>query len=158
MFYKTSPDSATGKMLISMNESMNSATDSAIELTEELGGCGSMVGHWCVSGGISTILFDKDRIPENWKSVRDGFMPKNNNKIGKAIHRKISMLPVVSFSDLNACVGLKSGFGHIGYRIHDNNILYTVGEKLLIQSNYDKPDDCTEITRTEFNQLFLSDQ
>jgi hypothetical protein len=71
-------------------------------------------------------------------------------KAGKELQKKINSLPTVYKGDANQCIGFSSVLCHIGVNFsNEKYVLYNTGDDW----NCPIPEDCSEITVTEYNQL-----
>jgi hypothetical protein len=92
-----------------------------------------------------------------WKSSGYGpneWMPKLSTKEGKAIMAEINALPIVDIDELNAVVGYEGNHfksSHIGFS-YENKAYY--GFILSDKWEVTPPDDCEEITASEYKKLF----
>ena len=67
-----------------------------------------------------------------------------------SIYNKIKDLPAVTEGELNKCVGFVDSFKSIGfYSLNKEYFLFSLADEW----EFECPDDCTEITLTEFKQL-----
>ena len=94
-------------------------------------------------------MFNDESDPNIWKKCRKGYWPKAN-KLGTAINFEFANLPKVSYKELNAIVGFNSTFKHIGYTRNENDY---VGFAILSEWIVDIPNDCEEITGSEYEEL-----
>ena len=152
MKYKTLKSSETGKKFSLIYEKSCKAHDETVALSEELNFETCRIGYWCAYGGISCVMFEETPDKNIWKSEKDGYTPKLNNKVGKEIAEKFNQITSVSYDELNQCIGYDGApWKHIG--VNFNNKLW-VGFETDEKWKVKVPKDCEEITITEYNQLF----
>jgi len=152
MKFKTLRTSETGKKFANVDAKMKECFEAAKALIDELGAKQWRGAYWVAAGGISSLFFPKGfEIPSYYKKQDDGYSPKRSLKKGKEIHAKIKALPTVSIKELNACIGFdEKMFKTIGFNTaNPAYYLFSVEEEW----NCTIPDDCEEITTTEYNKL-----
>ncbi len=154
MYFKTKRDTQTGLNLCKIEEKANKAFKETKELAKEIGFKSWREGYWQAFGGISCVHFDSEPDSKVWKKQEDGFMPKLNNKKGKEIAKKIDNLTSVDYFELNESVGFGGApFKKIGVNFNNNDfVAFSVDEKW----DFKIPDDCVEITTSEYKNLFSS--
>lgn len=152
MKFKTKRTSETGKKFLELEKELRAAKEATLQFIDEIGAEAYRPGYFSLQGGIGEIYFPKGyEIPKYFKKSRwDGYVPNLKYKQGKILQAKINKLPTVRWDKANACIGYEAIDSHIGYSFqHPDYILYTTKEKW----NCPTPDDCEEITTTEFNEL-----
>lgn len=154
MKFKTKKTSETGKKFMAVKERADSCFAAARELNAEVG-AEQWRGTYAVFGGISAFMFNNDYVAPKWmkKIGKNEYKPLGNRKEGKALQAKMDALPVVTRRQLNICIGFNDRLSTIGFDWeNDEYALFHISEKWGIKI----PDDCTEITTTEYNQLAKS--
>lgn len=152
MYYKISKESETGQKLTAVLEKMKEAHYAIVELSEKMGFNKWRSPESTVKGGIDVVYFPKNKRPKSigWNHNEDGSSyPNRRYKAGKNIAKMFQNLPRVSRWELNQAVGLDSAFNQIGF--HPINDLYVVN--IDEKWNHTMPEDCIEITVTEFKSL-----
>ena len=152
MYFKTLRSSQTGENFKKVESKAGQAFDEQKSLSEELNFKSWREGWWQAFGGISCVHFENKPDSKLWKKKEDGYMPKLNSKAGKELQKKIDNLTSVSYDELNQCVGFDGApWKHIGVNFdNDEYFGFEVGESW----DFKIPEDCTEITTTEYRRLF----
>lgn len=153
MKFKTLRTSETGKKFQEIEAKMDLVSQAVKVLANELGVEKWRPDRWAAFGGMEFVYF-KDEInpdPKIWKEGCGGLQPKRNTKGGKVIYEKMKSLPVVTRHELNKCIGFEEApFKTIGASFnHPEYILFNLRDDWKC----DIPDDCEEITVTEYKQL-----
>jgi hypothetical protein len=102
-------------------------------------------------GGIIKCFFSDQPDMKIWKKVENGYFPRSNTKKGKEIIKKLNELPILSNTELNSVIGWDEEINAIGFNHGFNSNYY--GFITDVSWKIDIPDDCTEITVTEYNSL-----
>mgnify|MGYP006444623869 CR=1 FL=1 len=154
MYFKTFRISDTGKKFKKVEEKASKAFEDQKLLADELGFKSWREGYWQAFGGISCVHFDNEPDAKLWKKNLDGYLPKLNTKAGKELQKKFDDLTSVSYDELNKCVGFDGApFKHIGVNFNHKNFYgFAVGDDW----DFKVPEDCEEITLTEYKYLFKS--
>lgn len=154
MYFKTKKTSETGSNFTAMCEKKDESFKAAKALAKEVGMQSWRGGYWMAFGGMSSCIFKEKPDSKIWgKSQVEGeYYPKRNSKAGKAMYKRIEDLPTVSKGDLNACIGFKEPyFKTIGFSSsNDSYFGFEVGDDWNVKI----PNDCVEITKTEYDKLF----
>tara|TARA_R110000796_G_scaffold236610_1_gene356104 strand:+ start:109 stop:579 length:471 start_codon:yes stop_codon:yes gene_type:complete len=155
MKFKTLKTTETGKKFTALFEKSKIAKQDAKDFSNKYGFSKYRGGYWCCFGGISSCLDFKETPDKKiWgKGAEKGeFMPKGNSKIGKSIQKEIDDLTVVTGEELNECIGVeKEPFHTIGFTFNNDEYYgFIVGENW----DFKIPEDCEEITVSEYNKLF----
>lgn len=161
MNFITHRDSKTGKALSEIIEKGHECNKAAIELSEELGAIQFRPGYWCAYGGITSLVFEEGKYPDpkHWKQTfeKNEFMPKKNTKEGKALSKKINELPAVVWRELNAGIGWNERFSCIGLNYNVSYIGIKIEEAWIEKKGLVMPEDCKEVTVTEYKTIFQQD-
>lgn len=153
MKFKTLKTSETGKKFAEIVKLRTETQEAAREIAKEMGFNRWYGSRFAVWGGISKIIFDTDPDISIWKKEGDAFSPRRNIKEGKKIAQRLDALPVVTVDQLNQCVGYDGApFNTIGFCSLTNPVYY--GFSLADDWKFEKPEDCEEITVSEYNELF----
>lgn len=156
MFYITKQETETGKQFTKLLAKAEIAINCQKSISTKYGFKayrGAFISIW---GGLSSCLdFDKQLDKSVWgKGVEKGeFFPKKSSKLGKEILKEIAAMPCVTISDLNHCIGYHEGppFRRIGFSFNNDGVYgFTVGREWMVEI----PDDCIEVTETEYHNLF----
>lgn len=156
MYFKTAKDSETGKKFAEVYERGREAHEARERLLEELmekfpamTGKFREPGGFIIWGGIYSIVFSEEPDPNVWlKGEENEYMPLETDE-GSEIAEKIHNLPVVKYTEINACldhydnknvVGFKGGKEHFGFEIHP-------------EWGIEIPEDCQEILYSEYEKL-----
>lgn len=152
MKFKTLKSSITGQKFEAVNKKAKQAHKETVELSKKIGFEQWRIGYWCAYGGISCVMFKSIPDEKLWKKEKDGYAPKLNVKAGKEIRKLFDEVTSVSYDELNQCIGFDGApWKHIGVSFdNDEWIGFEVDEKW----NVNIPKDCTEVTTTEYNNLF----
>jgi hypothetical protein len=156
MRYITKKDSETGKKFLEVKKKMDEAQKAQRALALELGAKEWREGYFVRFGGISSLIFpDPEQVDKKvWKNVnkvKDEWMPRLTNKVGRAIHERIDNLPVVTSLDLNKCIGFNDKFKGIGVDFNNEEYISYITQP---EWNAPVPEDCEEITYTRYNEMF----
>lgn len=172
MYFKTDKNSATGAKFTALVEKMKEAREAQIKLLEPLNVTEWNSSAFYIAGGeISSIVTQTPPDPKQWVpfKMENRYAPNKRTKAGKELLAQMDKLPRVNRSDLNACVGWNQRWSCIGFAIGENHYGFIVNEKYIVlgpplaikcgayqedERNNPIPDDCTEITFTEYNTLF----
>lgn len=156
LYYKTRRTSETGLKFQEIEKREEECHAAVIALGNELGFSRWRPGYWSAFGGISSCIFPEGVTPDPkvWKKVNgDEYMPKFSCKEGKKLNQKFDVLPRIRREELNRCIGFdeESPFYCIGFAF-TNETYYG----FIVGQNWDCkiPDDCTEITFTEYQTSF----
>lgn len=161
LFYITEKTSKTGLKFQLVSDKMNKAHLEQIELSEKYGfdrikANSSVV--YCY-GGISACSGFKEVPNEDiWKRVWfDGdYMPNEKSKEGKLIQLEFDKLTLVRSEELNQCIGFDGApFQTIGFSYGSKNDKY-FGFKIFDNFDCQVPKDCKVISKSEYNELFIS--
>lgn len=159
MKFKTKRSSETGKKFAVVEKKADECLKAQKELAKKIGYYSWRGSYACTFGGVSSVIFKDHRSVNKvlWKNVNKSvleWMPRLNNKEGKAIYEKMLALPRVSGHELNTCIDFNgSPFKTIGVSfLNKTYIGFEVSEDWKVKI----PSDCEEITTTEYNKLFHS--
>lgn len=155
MYFKTKRTSATGKKFQTLMQKRAKVLEAQNKLSKKYGFEAYRQGYWNVWGGISSCAkFKETPNPKNWKkgATAGEYMPSLRSKVGKKINEDFENLPTISFQELNACVGLSKKMGHIGFSGEKNPDYF--GFSVNNKWDFEVPDDCTEITYSEYKEIF----
>jgi len=153
MKFKTLKTSETGIKFQKVVEKKELAFEEAKKLSDEIGFEQWRPDRWVAFGGVEFVYF-KDKVnPDQkiWKDTGHGLQPKGNTKAGKEIQEKFKNLTVVDKDDLNQCIGFNGApFKCIGFSYQNPDyFLFSIDESWKCQI----PDDCQEITVSEYREL-----
>ncbi len=154
-YYITKQTSTTGKKFKAVSNDLDAAFKAQKEMSKEIGFQRWRSSIFKLGGGISSVIFDEKPNTKLWRNVNGSnneWMPKLNNKEGKAIYERFKLLPKVRETALNDCIGWKGDFvNRIGFA-RNNKTHY--GFYVDGQYKMKIPKDCKEITATEYKKLF----
>lgn len=155
IYYITEKSSQTGLKMQKLMFKLKSCRKAAKDFAEKYGF--EEYTHSCVRiGGIyQCCSFNKTPDPKIWKkSSRKGcYKPRKNTKAGQKVLDEMERLPSISTRILNEIIGYMDGFPNnsIGYDTNSENyfgFILKIGWKIV------KPEDCVEVTATEYFNLF----
>jgi hypothetical protein len=154
MFYKTEKSSDTGKKFAEILIKSDLVFEAQKSMCEKYGFKEYRPAYWCVWGGFSSCIFKNPPNIKLWKNVhgeKNEWMPRLTSKEGKQIQAEFSAMPKVQSHELNMCIGFNGApFKTIGFTHCDTHFGFTVGESWKVKI----PEDCTEITKSEYDRLF----
>lgn len=157
MYFKTAKDSDTGKKLAAVYEKGVDAWHKREELLGELmekypGMTGRFwdKGGNTVWGGISTVEFAEDPKSDFWVNIQNKeYIPLESTEEGEAVAKQIAELPVVNYPEINACINYNNPKDVVGFRVGKDYF----GLEIDPAWNHKMPEDCQEITYSEFANL-----
>lgn len=155
IYFKTLRTSETGLKFQEIEKREEECRNAVIALSDELGFESWRPVYWSAYGGVSACIFPDGVTPDLkiWKKVNgDEYMPRLNCKDGKELNKKFEALPRVSIDELNMCIGFGGApFKTIGFASNnETHIGFIVGANWGCKI----PNDCTEVTYTEYQTLF----
>ena len=156
MRFITKKTSETGKKFADFEKRCEEANKASLDFIKQFGAERFRPGWGCLAGGITSIEMGENPDPKIWrKSFKDTqgeYYPKGNIKAGRELIKQIEALPIVTFKDLNDCVGYYGGlFSHMGFNpTNDQYYGFFMDDK----KDFTPPSDCEEITMTKWNELF----
>lgn len=156
MYFITKRDSETGKKFQVVEKIYNESWDAQVAMSEKYGFKSWRFAPPAFMGTIvSCSGFSEKPNPKVWRKTHYGdneFYPSKASKIGLAIIKDFDAIPKVSANDINMCIGFKGGPQRtLGVCFKNTEyIAFSADEdwKIII------PNDCEEITVTQFNQMF----
>lgn len=158
MYFKTKKDSNTGLKFQVVFDKMQLALKEQKEIAHKYGFNQWRDDYHVVSGGISSVVFPNEILLDSkvWKKMKlkycdNEFYPKASSKLGKEIIKQFNNLIKVSTNELNDCIGFKKNFCHIGFESNNDEYFGFSGKE---EWNMIIPEDCVEITTSEWNKLF----
>jgi hypothetical protein len=159
MYYITEKSSVTGRKFQALRRKLNAALQAQKVFARKYGFHEWRGATWCCGGGLSSCgKFDTVPDPKIWgKGTEQGeYYPKASSLAGKAILEEMKQLPRVKFTDVNACIGFDGGIGdQIGFNATNKRFIGIIlREEWVIKM----PEDCTEVTRTRYLELFPEQQ
>jgi len=148
---KTSP---TGQKLQAIIDECNACQRASSDLSNQLGGSAYRRGSFVLAGGISAISFKETPGGNHWiyRPQYDDYVPNRRTKKGKEIYNQFKNLPSITPKPLNAIFNLNEWFNHPGVTTSKDAFGLTIKDEWIDQITI--PDDCVEITVTQFNQEF----
>lgn len=152
MRYITSKDSETGMKFNAIADKRDQIYGAIEVILDELGIDEYRQGYWTAIGGISSLVYPKDKeVPTYLKKVvNNEYMPKLNTKKGKQLQARIDALPLVSNIELNSCIGFQNRFSTVGVKFnHPKWYIFEVDENWDVEV----PIDCEEITKERYKEL-----
>lgn len=156
MYFKTPKDSDTGQKAADVyrrgKEAWDARRDLIVDLMKEFP---TMTGEFrepgglIVWGGLFSIMFSEEPDENIWIKVDEGeYMPLETEE-GKEIAEKVYTLPVVKYTELNACLNHHDAKHVIGFKVGEDYFGFEVNPKWGVKI----PSDCQEITYSEFANL-----
>lgn len=159
MFFITSKASKTGNKFSKISKLRKDCFEAQKVFSKKYGFGSWRQAMWSVFGGMSSCCDFKSK-PDSrlWKVVEGNeYFPKKNCKEAKVIYDEIKALPKVSINELNECIGFVDGFPFKTIGFAENNDEY-FGFQVKSEWNVEIPEDCKEVTETEYNKLFKINQ
>lgn len=176
MFYITEKDSTTGKKFSEYLQKKESAIKSAEQLSRDFGAedYATYAPHTknFGGGGIYCVFFPEGTKVDKkvWKEDKTykfqrspthkqwdtNWTPKETSLKGKEIKEKINALPMITERDLNACVGWNESVNHVDLSISENHYGISVSQIFIERKSNPlvMPEDCKEVTYSEFKDVF----
>ncbi len=160
IYFKTPKISETGKKFQALIDKAMTIREAINKFCKEQGGTGSYVhtNMYAFGTDVIAIEFLENPDPKIWKKNKQHkgfFAPRMNSKQGKEIYEKMSSLPKIETEELNAIIGVKESFlTTIGYATTNKEYFGFQTEHDRVESTTDIPNDCQEITFTEYENLF----
>lgn len=157
LYYKTDLISKTGSKFSEIYNRGNAAREACILLAKKYGFESCRQSRTSYQGGISSFYKPgKSTDLTHWKQNKNypnEFYPKRNTKEGLEIIKEIEMLPVVDIDELNNIIGYDTrGWksSSIGFNLSKDYYGFVVFAKWECVI----PDDCVEITGSEYARIF----
>lgn len=154
MYYITKKDSETGKKFQALYQKMKEIRKKQKEIADKFNLSCWAEKHFQIAGQFRLVSFKEgEKIDlKNWKKYGGEFyLPKLSTKKGKEIQAEFDNIPIVSWEDLNACVGIKESRFHIGFRFNNDTYFgFTAKEEWGVEV----PSDCEEITLAKWKEIF----
>lgn len=105
---------------------------------------------------ISKVIFNPEKKVNKkiWKYVKGSdneYVPRMDTPEGRIVEEKISKTPILTFYDMNMCIGFDDEFKSIG--LQSENPDYW---GIIVKEDWDikMPLDCEEVTTSKFNEMF----
>jgi hypothetical protein len=153
MKYITKRTSETGKKFEEIEIRRKKIQDNIEKLGDKLG-----FRFYCYDSlsviGISAAQFDKEpdmTVYKKEKGTRNVYSPRFRNKQGKEIYQMFKDCGSISNGEINACIGFHNPFTTIGFDFSNKEY---IGFEVLEKWKVKVPNDCIEITVTEYNKIF----
>ncbi|MDO4782814.1 MAG: hypothetical protein Q4A09_06325 [Capnocytophaga felis] len=162
IYFKTEKTSETGKKFQALLDRAKAIREEINAFCKEQGGTGAYIysSRYAFSTGIISVKFPEDPDPKIWKQDKkfNGYYsPRRNCKKGKNIVEKMENIPKIETEELNAIIGIKECFfGTIGYVTTNEEYFAFESERDWVDVT-DVPEDCQEITLTEYEKLSLNE-
>lgn len=156
MYYITKQNSKTGKRFKEISTKIEQVTYECKKVATQLGLKKWRPSNWLAYGGFYSIIFDTPPDPKVWKRIDNmpnEYMPKLNTTKGKQIQELLDATPRIGQHELNECIGFNNGAPWKTIGFAQNNKEY-FGFEIGEDWNVKIPADCTEVTRTRYNELF----
>lgn len=153
MYFKTLRTSETGKKFTAIIEKISVTNQASKEFAKKYDVKAWRPDGFAAFGGIATVMLNNPPDKKLWKLRKgktDEYVPNYKTNEGKIVEKELTGVPVVSRHELNMCIGFEADFKSIGFNNSDKYFGYTTNDEW----NVPVPDDCTEITRTEYLKLF----
>ena len=105
-------------------------------------------------GGMSSCIFSQAPDTKIWgkSHIKGEFFPKKSTRAGKSVLKEIDLLTKVSDHELNMCVNFNGApFKTIGFVFGNDDYF-----GFIVKNEWDfkKPEDCKEVTYSEYKELF----
>jgi hypothetical protein len=160
MYFKTPTTSETGQRLEVIKSKGLEIHDFQVRMAEKYGFEEWETNSVHAVGRIQVVIFPKNHDVDlklwrldNRPQKKPKYWPRIVTRVGKAVASEFSNQPVVTANELNKCVGFDEGYSfgkRIGFNYNDAFFGFSVRESWT----FTKPDDCIEITYTEYVSLF----
>ncbi len=153
MYFITEKDTETGKKFQAFFEKAAICSKAQKEICNEFGFTKfrPSVNFITATGGISSVIFEETPNSKLWKLIDyNEYTPNKRTKEGKALYKRLLELPITTRAELNECVGFEEDmFQTIGYTYNNECFGFEVNSSW----SFAKPEDCTEITETEYKSI-----
>ena len=153
MYYITLKTSETGQKFMAVYEKMRECYKACVEMSDKYEFSEWRCRYWVVRGGISEVYFNQPFDKKLWKPTKnDGYVPNLRSKEGKAIQADFDNLPVVTYKELNDCIGIDDTFKRPGVDFaNPEYVAFNLYKEWF--DTWRKPDDCQEVTYSEFQKI-----
>jgi hypothetical protein len=154
MKFKTLRTSETGKKFKVVEDKLIDCISEMNTIKEKYGATTLCGNRWAAIGGCEILIFDQTPDLNIWKKtneVKNGYTPRLNTKKGKEIAKEFKNVKEITKHELNMCINYDEDmFNTIGFSWSNSNYyLFSAKEEWGLKI----PDDCIEITITEYNSL-----
>ena len=156
LYFKTLKTSETGIAMQKLIDEGKVIANKIVTFLEEIGATDRYLHSGVFHTGLGGVQFDTDVDLKIWKSfdrVRHPFFfcPRTNSKAGKALAEKFYSFGKIDRSDINKVIGYGQLFNNCGL-FSDKNGEY-FGFIIDSEWNHKMPDDCIEITGSEYDKM-----
>lgn len=152
MYYITEKNSETGKKFQVFSDKNKAIFREEKALADKYNYNEWILSGFTIRGNIAYVRFkDESQVDMSvWKKDGQNYSPRLNTKKGKQIKADFQNLEILLWEDLNACIGWDSFGTCIGFNENDNYFGFSVREEWEVPI----PNDCKEITHTEWKKIF----
>lgn len=156
LFYKTKKDSATGTKVQQLIDKGREIEKQIEDYLYELGASRKYVmkSRALFGTGICAVSLPEKSEKNFWKpfpKIKGYYQPRISTAKGKEIQTKLDSFGIVERGDINEVIGYKSFLGNCGLSWKDENYF---GFETDSAWKHEMPNDCEEITFTEYQKLF----
>lgn len=156
LYYKTKKDSDTGNKMQNLLDKGKAIKDDIYNYVDEIGATKKymMIGGSVFGTGIIGVEFTTtpdDKIWKKFPGYNGYYKPRLSSTVGKQIEAKFYSFGRIDRKDLNEVIGLESFLSHCGYAYNSKDFF---GFEVESKWNHKMPEDCKEITFTEYSKLF----
>ncbi len=151
IYYKTKKTSETGKKVRALRKKVIEINNQNTELEKKYNANSSYHDGDYLTGCIG-FVFSENPDPKIWKKlkgVKDGFTPKISTAEGKRIKKEMKAITAIERAKLDECVGFNDVFNRMGFCVGKDCYGFILSSKW----KHKMPDDCEEITYTEYQNL-----
>ena len=155
IYFKTDRASETGVKMQNLIDKGKTIQEEILKYVKELGGTEYYLrsGRSVFHTGIIGVEFKDQPDMKIWKKFPDYikyYKPRLSSKIGKEIDKKLQSFERIEKEDINEVIGLSDFVRFCGF----GNGSETFGFQTDSEWNHTMPEDCIEITFTEYKKLF----
>lgn len=155
IYFKTKKASETGKKIQSLIDRAKKAEQEINEFVDELKSDRKYltIERFILGTGIVGLRFDTPPDMKIWKEFKEFpnyYSPRRSSKEGKILSEKMDSFDRVGRDEISEAIGLNDFFKMPGLRIGNSD-----HHGIAIDKNWNHvmPEDCFEITASEYDQL-----
>lgn len=149
-YYRTLRTSTTGRNFQHLSDKTDECFNAQSAMSDKYGFTEWRGALWAVSGGISSVIFSTKPDVKLWKCKNGEYTPRCSNSAGKDIQADFDNMPQVTRSEVNNCIGWNERLSVIGVAFEDPYFFGCVVNSDKVKT---MPDDCEEITASEYEKL-----
>ncbi|MDV3662452.1 hypothetical protein CMU51_00050 [Elizabethkingia anophelis] len=155
IYFKTLKTSETGEKAQNLVDKSCDIAKKILAFCQEIGATKSYVtsGHSCLNTGIIAVQFETEPDMKHWKNMKDFegyYAPRLTSKLGRDIHRRMELFDIIFRHDIDEIIGIQEPFRHCGFSTSKGEHFGFIIDE---DWNHTMPDDCIEITFSEYKNL-----